>query len=146
MAKQEKSAAELYREERKARIAKSAKKNAKKSISADSSAKAAKVIAVVLVLALVGGICGMIVNLTGIVDRSRTAFYVGDVKVSQPEYSYYYSSIYQMYAQYAAYGYVDLDTSATPDKQEYSGSLGEIEGFPEDQTPMWTDFFEYNAK
>ena len=146
MAKQEKSAAELYREERKARIAKSAKKNAKKSISADSSAKAAKVIAVVLVLALVGGICGMIVNLTGIVDRSRTAFYVGDVKVSQPEYSYYYSSIYQMYAQYAAYGYVDLDTSTTPDKQEYSGSLGEIEGFPEDQTPMWTDFFEYNAK
>ena len=146
MAKQEKSAAELYREERKARIAKSAKKNAKKSISADSSAKAAKVIAVVLVLALVGGICGMIVNLTGVVDRSRTAFYVGDVKVSQPEYSYYYSSIYQMYAQYAAYGYVDLDTSTTPDKQEYSGSLGEIEGFPEDQTPMWTDFFEYNAK
>ena len=146
MAKQEKSAAELYREERKARIAKSAKKNAKKSISADSSAKAAKVIAVVLVLALVGGICGMIVNLTGIVDRSRTAFYVGDVKVSQPEYSYYYSSIYQMYAQYAAYGYIDLDTSTTPDKQEYSGSLGEIEGFPEDQTPMWTDFFEYNAK
>ena len=146
MAKQEKSAAELYREERKARIAKSAKKNAKKSISADSSAKAAKVIAVVLVLALVGGICGMIVNLTGIVDRSRTAFYVGDVIVSQPEYSYYYSSIYQMYAQYAAYGYIDLDTSTTPDKQEYSGSLGEIEGFPEDQTPMWTDFFEYNAK
>lgn len=146
MAKQEKSAAELYREERKARIAKSAKKNAKKSINADSSAKAAKVIAVVLVLALVGGICGMIVNLTGVVDRSRTAFYVGDVKVSQPEYSYYYSSIYQMYAQYAAYGYVDLDTSTTPDKQEYSGSLGEIEGFPEDQTPMWTDFFEYNAK
>ena len=146
MAKQEKSAAELYREERKARIAKSAKKNAKKSISADSSAKAAKVIAVVLVLALVGGICGMIVNLTGVVDRSRTAFYVGDVIVSQPEYSYYYSSIYQMYAQYAAYGYIDLDTSTTPDKQEYSGSLGEIEGFPEDQTPMWTDFFEYNAK
>ena len=30
MAKQEKSAAELYREERKARIAKAAKKNAKK--------------------------------------------------------------------------------------------------------------------
>ena len=146
MAKQEKSAAELYREERKARIAKSAKKNAKKSISADSSAKLAKVISVILVLALLGGIAGMGVNLTGVVDRSRTAFYVGDVKVSQPEYSYYYSSIYQMYAQYAAYGYIDLDTSTTPDKQEYSGSLGEIEGFPEDQTPMWTDFFEYNAK
>ncbi|MGN1194408.1 MAG: peptidylprolyl isomerase [Acutalibacteraceae bacterium] len=146
MAKQEKSAAELYREERKARIAKSAKKNAKKSISADSSAKAAKVIAVVLVLALVGGICGMIVNLTGVVERNRTAFYVGDIEVSQPEYSYYYSSIYQMYAQYAAYGYIDLDTSTTPDTQEYSGSLGEIEGFPEDQTPMWTDFFEYSAK
>ena len=146
MAKQEKSAAELYREERKARIAKSAKKNAKKSISADSSAKAAKVIAVVLVLALVGGICGMIVNLSGVVDRSRTAFYVGDIEVSQPEYSYYYSTIYQMYAQYAAYGYLDLDTSVTPDTQEYSGSLGEIEGFPEDETPMWTDFFEYTAK
>lgn len=147
MAKQEKSAAELYREERKARIAKSAKKNAKKSISADSSAKAAKVITVILVLALVGGLCGMIVNLTGIVDRNRTAFYVGDIEVSQPEYSYYYSSIYQMYAQYAAYGYLEgLDTSTTPDTQVYPNTLGEIEGFPEDQTPMWTDFFEYSAK
>lgn len=146
MAKQEKSAAELYREERKSRIAKASKKNAKKSISADSSAKIAKVITVVLVLALVGGVCGMVVNLTGVIDRNRTAFYVGDLEVSQPEYSYYYSSLYQMYAQYAAYGYLDLDTSTTPDKQEYSNSLGEIEGFPEDQTPMWSDYFEYAAK
>lgn len=153
MAKQEKSAAELYREERKARIAKSAKKNAKKSISADSSAKLAKVISVILVLALLGGIAGMGVNLSGVVDRSRTAMYVGDVKVSQPEYSYYYNNMYQQcaqYAQYAAYGYsmydIGFDTSSTPDTQEYSGYFGDIEGFPEDKTPMWTDYFDYAAK
>ena len=153
MAKQEKSAAELYREERKARIAKATKKNAKKSISADSSAKAAKVISVILVLALLGGFAGMIVNLTGVVDRSRTAFYVGDIEVSQPEYSYYYNSVYQecaQYAQYAAYGYtmydIGFDTSSTPDTQPYSGAFGDIEGFPEDKTPMWTDYFAYTAK
>lgn len=153
MAKKEKSAAELYREERKARIAKSAKKNAKKSISADSSAKLAKVISVVLVLALLGGLTGMGVNLSGVVDRSRTAMYVGDVKVSQPEYSYYYNIMYQQcaqYAQYAAYGYtmydIGFDTSTTPDTQEYSGYFGDIEGFAEDKTPMWTDYFDYAAK
>lgn len=153
MAKQEKSAAELYREERKARIAKAAKKNAKKSISADSSAKAAKVISIVLVLALLGGLVGMIVNLSGVVYRNRTAFYVGDIEVSQPEYSYYYNNVYRecaQYAQYAAYGYtmydIGFDTSTTPDTQEYSGAFGDIEGFPEDETPMWTDYFEYTAK
>ncbi|MGN1443559.1 MAG: peptidylprolyl isomerase [Acutalibacteraceae bacterium] len=153
MAKQEKSAAELYREERKARIAKSAKKNAKKSISADSSAKIAKVISVVLVLALVGGLVGMAVNLSGVVERSRTALYVGDVEVSQPEYSYYYNTAYRQcaqYAQYAAYGYtmydIGYDTSSAPDTQEYSRAFGDIEGFPEDQTPMWTDYFDYSAR
>ena len=149
MAKQEKSAAELYREERKARIAKAAKKNAKKSISADSSAKIAKVITVLLVLALVGGIAGMVVNLTGVADRNKTAFYVGDIKVTQPEYSYYYNYAYNY--TYEELGQYDssstgIDFHSSPDTQVYNGILGDIEGFPEGQTPMWTDFFAYTAK
>ena len=105
MANTEKSAAELYREERKARLAKSAKKNSKKSISSKASAVAGKVISVVLVLALVIGCGSVVLNQSGILPRSRAAFEVGQEKVSEAEYSYYYQSIFNMYMQYSYYGY-----------------------------------------
>lgn len=147
MAKTEKSAAELYREERKARLAKSAKKNAKKSISSQSSAVAGKVITILLVVAVIVSCCAVVVNQSGILPRSRAAFTVGEEKVSEAEYSYYYQSIYNMYMQYAYYGYsIGLDTSKAPSAQEYTGVFGDIEGFPEDQTPTWADFIEYSAK
>ena len=147
MAKTEKSAAELYREERKARLQKSAKKNAKKSISSKASAVAGKVISIVLVLALVIGCGSVVLNQSGILPRSRAAFTVAGEKVSEAEYSYYYQTVYNMYMQYAYYGYdIGLDSSASPATQKYNGTFGEIEGFPEDQTPMWTDFIDYSAK
>ena len=46
MAKQEKSAAELYREERKARLAKAAKQNNKKSHNVSVSSKTTKAITI----------------------------------------------------------------------------------------------------
>lgn len=147
MAKTEKTAAELYREERKARLAKSAKKNSKKSISSQASAVAGKIITALLVIAVIIGCGAVVVNQSGIIPRSRTAFTVGDEAVSEAEYSYYYQSVYNMYMQYAYYGYsIGLDTSSAPSTQEYTGTFGEIENFPEDQTPTWADFIEYSAK
>ena len=147
MAKTEKTAAELYREERKARLAKSAKKNAKKSISSNASKVAGRVITAVLVIALVAGLSAVVVNQSGILPRSKTAFTVGEEKVTEAEYAYYYLSVYNMYSQYAAYGYdIGLDTTKAPSQQEYNDTMGEIENFPEDQTPTWADFLNDQTK
>lgn len=147
MAKQEKTAAELYREERKARIAKAAKKNSKKSISSNAGKVAGKVIAIVVAVAIVVGIGAFAIDQSGVIAKNTVAFTVGDKEVSQAEYSYYYSSIYSTYAQYAAYGYsFGFDTTKSLSLQEYNGYFGDIEGFPEDETPTWADYFAYAAK
>lgn len=147
MAKEEKTAAEIYRQERKARLAKAAKKNSKKSISSNASETAGRIIVAVIVLAIVVGVGAIVVNQSGIVPRNRTAFMVGDVKVSEAEYNYYYQNMYQNASSYVNYGYdLGFDTSKDPAAQDYSGAFGSIEGFPEDQTPTWADYFEYGAK
>ncbi len=148
MAKKEKSQAEIYREERKARLAKAAKKNAKKSISSQAGKTAGRVVSVILVLAIIIGIGAVVFNQAGVIEKTRTAFTIGDEKISQAEYGYYYMGIYNnaySYAQqYAQYGMdIGLDTTKSPLEQEYTGYLGEIEDFPEDETPMWTDYFKY---
>lgn len=151
MAKQEKTAAELYREERKARIAKAAKKNAKKSHKVTLSKKGKIAVAAVLVVALVAGIGGFAINNSGVLERGKTAFYVGDIEVKAPEYSYYYNSVFSNYFSYsyqydAYYGsgmgklYTGYDYTVSPDQQDYSG---EIEGV---ENPKFTDFFEQSAK
>ncbi len=146
MAKEEKTAAEKYREERKARIAKAAKKNNKKAYNPQAGKTAGKVLAVLLVVAIVAGIAAFAVNYTGLVEKNRVAMTIGDVEVSQPEYAYYYSSGYNMVSQYAKYGMISFDTATAPAKQTYSNIMGEIPDFPEDQTPTWADFFEYYAE
>lgn len=151
MAKQEKTSAELYREERKARISKAAKKNQKKSITSEASSKIGKVLAILLVIALIGGICGYAVDQAGLVQRSKTAFSVGDIPVSQPEYVFYYMGTYNqvlnLAQQYQYYGMsIDFDSTKSPAEQEYSGDFGEIEDFPKDKTPTWNDYLEYSAK
>jgi hypothetical protein len=150
MAKQEKTAAELYREERKARIAKAAKKNAKKSHKVILSKGMKKAIAAVVVLAIVAGIGAFSVMNSGMLERGKTAFNVGDVEVTAPEYGFYYSSIFSNYFnmsyQYDTYYgagmgamYTGYDYTVSPDQQKYSG---EIEGVEE---PMFTDFFKSQA-
>lgn len=151
MAKQEKSAAELYREERKARIAKAAKKNAKKSHKVTLSKGAKKAIAAVVIIAIVAGVGVFALNNSGVLERGKTAFYVGDVEVTAAEYGYYYNSAFSNYFNYSYqydtyYGagmgkmYTGYDYSVSPDQQAYSG---EIEGV---EKPMFTDFFEKSAK
>ena len=150
MAKQEKTAAELYREERKARIAKAAKKNAKKSHKVVLSKGAKRAIAIVVVLAIIAGIGAIAVNTSGVLERGKPAFNVGDVEVSAAEYGYYYSSAFNNYFQYSYqydtyYGagmgkmYTGYDYSVSPDQQAYDG---EIEGV---ENPMFTDYFADQA-
>lgn len=145
MAKEEKSAAEIYRKERKERLAKAAKKNNKKTYNPQAGKYAGRIIAVLLVVALIAGVTAFAVNYTGLVEKNRTALTVGDVSVSQPEFSYYYSSGYQMVANYYA-SYVGYDSTKTPSSQTYSNAMGEIPDFPEDKTPTWADFFTYYAE
>ncbi|MCM1545186.1 MAG: peptidylprolyl isomerase [Ruminococcus sp.] len=151
MAKQEKTAAELYREERKARLAKAAKKNQKKSINSAASKTAGKAIAILLVIALLGGICGFAVNQSGVIQKGKVAFTIGDVEVTQPEYSFYYINMYNQIAsnaQYmAAYGMSSsFDSSVAPESQTYGNDFGEIEDFPEDKTPTWADYIDFAVK
>ncbi len=147
MAKVEKSKAELYREERKARLQKAAKRNKKKPISPETGKRIGKAIGVIVLVALVAVIALFVVNYTGLIEKSTTAVTVGEEKISQAEYGYYYNQGYNMANQYASYGYdIGYDTNKLPDQQEYSGMFGTIEDFPEDQTPMWTDFFAYYAQ
>ena len=151
MAKQEKSAAELYREERKARIAKAAKKNQKKQNKIILTKKSKAAIAIVIVMAIALGIGGFAIGNSGILLRSKVAFTVGEENVSLAEYSYYYNSNYQEQYSYSAqfdqyYGagmgalYTGYDSTKTPAAQTYTG---EIEGI---ENPTWADYFAFNAK
>ena len=126
MAKNEssKSKAEIYREERKARIAKAAKQNAKSIEKRSSAAKIIKkVVAIVLAVAIVGGVAWKIVETAGVIERFATAVEIGDNKVSAAEYNYYYSAQYQQMAYYADYYAqsgmsIGFDTTVAPDEQD----------------------------
>ncbi len=151
MAKQEKTAAELYREERKARIAKAAKKNAKKQNKVILSKGMKKAIAAVIVIAIVAGIGAFSISNSGMLERGKVALNIGDVEVTAPEYGFYYASAFNNYFQYSYqydtyYGagmgkmYTGYDYSISPDQQKYEG--GDIEGV---ENPMFTDFFADQA-
>lgn len=150
MAKQEKTAAELYREERKARIAKAAKKNAKKQHKVIITKGVKKAIAAVVVLAIVAGIGAFSVSNSGVLERGKLAFMVGDVEVTSAEYGYYYSAAFNNYFQYSYqydtyYGegmgkqFTGYDYSVSPDEQKYNGKIEGVED------PTYTDFFADQA-
>ncbi|MBE6774896.1 MAG: hypothetical protein E7543_01750 [Ruminococcaceae bacterium] len=151
MAKKEMSSAEAYRQERKERLAKAAKQNQKKSHNIVLSKSARTAIAAVVIIAIVAGIAGFAVSNSGILERGKVAFKVGETEVTQAEYSYYYNSVFNNYFQYSYqydyyYGegmgamYTGYDYAVSPDQQEYTG---EIEGV---ENPMFTDFFDYSAR
>lgn len=140
MAKQEKSAAELYREERKARLAKAAKQNAKGKKSVSVGSRGQSVISIVVVAAIIIGIVSIVLNSFGIFNRGKKIMQVAGMEVDQYEVVYYANQTYQMYAQYAMYGYLDYAWDVQPDEQAYPG---EIEGI---ENPTYADFFIYSAK
>jgi hypothetical protein len=120
----EKSKAEQYRDERKARIAKTAKKNAKNMEKTNTAKKVAgKVVAIVLAAAVVITALGFSLSYYGVPQRLTTIGKVGsDQRVSVAEYEYYYMQAYNQltyYAQYYKYyGYdYGYDTTLTPEAQ-----------------------------
>lgn len=121
----EKSKAEQYRDERKARIAKSAKKNAH-SMEARNTAKKVvnKVISIVLCAVIVLGVVAFSLNYYGALQRVIKIGGVGsDQSVSIAEYEYYYMRAYNQVryqAQYYQYYYQTsngYDLSLTPEEQ-----------------------------
>ena len=133
MAKQEKTAAELYREERKARIAKAAKKNAKKQNKIILSKGMKKAIAAVIVIAIVAGIGAFSVSNSGMLERGKVALNIGDVEVTAPEYGFYYASAFNNYFQYS-YQY---DTY-------YGAGMGKMyTGYDYSISPAWYPFKAY---
>lgn len=147
MAKNEtsKSKAEIYREERKARIAKAAKQNAKSIEKRTTASKIIKkVVAVVLAVAIVGGVAWKVVDTLGVIERFATAVEIGDNKVTATEYNYYYSAQYQQMAYYADYYAqsgmnIGYDTTVAPDEQDSTET-------DEDGNPItWADSFKKSA-
>ena len=134
MAKNEsKSKAELYREERKERIAKANKKNAKsieKGKTVGNILK--KTIAIVLVCAIVIGVGYVAVKSTGLVRRLAPAVKFADgTSLSASEFNYYYYNAYsytvnlsQYMQQYGASAGQIYDTTKAPDKQTTTDSDG----------------------
>lgn len=127
MAKNEstKSKAEIYREERKARIANAAKKNAKSIEKRGTIAKIAKkIVAIVVIVAIVGGIAWKTIDELGIVERAATAISIGDEKITAAQFNYYYSAQYNQMVSQAnyysqTYNYdIGFDTSTPPDEQK----------------------------
>ena len=147
MAKNEssKSKAEVYREERKARIAKAAKKNAKSIEKRNTASKIAqKVISVLLIVAIVGGIGWKLVDDFGIIEKHTTAVKVGEHKISETTFNYYYSMQYnQLSSQadyYAQMGYnMGFDSSIPADEQD-STSKDE-----DGNTLTWADVIKTSA-
>lgn len=141
MAKQEKSAAELYREERKARLAKAAKQNSKGKKSVSVGGRGQSVISIVIVAAIIIGIVSIVLNSFGIFHRGKKIMQVGGLDVDRYEVVYYTNQMYNMYAQYAMYGYLsDFAVDVQPDEQAYTG---EVEGI---ENPTYADFFIHSAK
>lgn len=158
-----KSQAEIYREERKERLAKAAAKQAKKSPKLSKSKRVAvKVIAIVLAVVVALGALGGILNFFG-VPHKALKLSIGDseYKYSIAEYNYYYYNIWYSY-QTAAYQYetqygegmgtslLGYDYTKAPASQEYTDDLSKITGLSlEDlgnpDNPTWADAFEYAA-
>ncbi len=120
----EKSKAEQYRDERKARIAEAAKKNAKNMEKKNTAKKAAnKIISLVLAAVIALGAVAIVFNYYGAVDRTISIGGVGkDQKVTMAEYEYYYMQTYSQFlnlvSQYSSMGYdYGFDTSLRPSEQ-----------------------------
>lgn len=120
------SSAESYREERKARLAQSAKKSQRNSEKRKAASKIIKkVVAIVLAAVIAVGIVWKIVDDSAVIKKNTTVFSLGsEVKVTEIEFVYYYgqylNNIYSYAQQYAYYGYdIGIDSTKSPDEQTY---------------------------
>lgn len=150
----EKSQAELYREERKQRMAKETSKKAKKSPQAVKIGKiVSKIISIVIVAAIVIGALSGILNFFGVPQKVLTSVKYGSTKISVAKYNYYYMSLYlntsqtaQQYDTYYGDGaglqYTGYDYTKTPMEQAYTAS---DLGLGDKTTQTWADYFRVNT-
>ncbi len=141
-----KTNAEIYREQRKARLAKAAKK--KKSGKGDKIARIiVKILCVVLIVGIVlyGGF-KLFADILGVPQRIISVATYGDEKLTVAEYNHYYMQLfeqaYSVSQQYdSAYGTgagaMYFDPTLDPAEQEYQG-----DDAPEG-IETWADYFEH---
>lgn len=162
-----KSQAEIYREERKERLAKAASKNAKKNpIFSKAKKIIGKVIAIVLAVVLVFGAVGGVLNFFGIPQKTLKIKAAGDktYTFSLAEFNFFYYSVwnqientaYQYEAQYSQYygagagvmvtGY---DYTKSPASQDYKDDYSNFTGIKladlKAEKATWADVMEYAA-
>lgn len=156
----EKTAAEIYREERKKRLEKAAKKNAKSSPELSKFRKGvAKFVAVVLVVAIILGCVYGILNFFGVPQKVIKISTIdgGSLKtekVNVAKFNYYYVYTYNQvvntaYQYEQSYGtgmgkmYTGYDYTQAPDVQEYT--MTKLDGFEDGQTAYWSDYIRQTA-
>lgn len=159
-----KSQAEIYREERKKRLAKAAEKSAKKSHkNAKVKKLATKIIAIVLIVALSLSAISGILNFFGLPQRTINVKVGEDVEFSLAEFNYYYYMIWSnyysysiQYEQYMGTGagaqMLGFDYTKSPDDQVYTDSFASVTGVTVAELqklgadePTWADAFKYAA-
>jgi len=145
-----KSQAELYREERKERMAKAAKKNATKSPQLSKFGRVlGKCCGVIIIAALCLTVIYGVLSFFGVPQKVLTAAKIGNERVSVAKYDFYYYDIYnQIYsqaAQYENYGsgmglqLTGFDITKSPEEQKYPSTL---EGYDD---PTWADYIKETA-
>ncbi len=151
-----KSQAEIYREERKARLAKEAEKKAKKSPQLSKTKKVVgKVIAIVLAVAIGIGAFGGILNFFG-VPQKVIKINVKDTACSftVAEFNFFYFNVWNNLCstaqQYAYYGMdMGYDYTKSPAKQELTKESAESIGLDFEaigvEEPTWADAIRYLA-
>lgn len=142
-----KTNAEIYREQRKARLAKAAKKK-KHGKGSKIMGILVKVICIVLVAGVVlYGAAKMLTDVFCVPQKVLSAATYEGEKLSVAEYNYYYMSLFnravsisQQYdSQYSGYGSAYFNTSVDPCDQDYPG-----EDAPEG-VKTWADYFKHTA-
>jgi parvulin-like peptidyl-prolyl isomerase len=156
----EKTAAELYREERKKRLEKAAKKNAKSSPELSIFTRnLGKFVAIVLVAAILLGCVYGILSFFGVPQKVITVSTIegGSLKtekVSAAKFNYYFIYTYDQlvntaYQYEQNYGtgmgkmYTGFDYSLAPDVQEYT--VTQLEGFEDGEKAYWSDYIRITA-
>ncbi len=156
--KEEISKAELYRKERKERIAKEAKKNAKRNAKVAKVKRAVlKAVAIVVAAAIVLGAAVAIVNYTGSSLFKMPVAKTGDTKITTSEFQYYYRTSHanlvsqaSQYDQYNGAGYYaqnqGFDYTVLPSEQDFPNAMLDKEALGiEEDFETWDDYITYST-
>lgn len=158
-----KSQAEIYREERKARLEKEAAKKAKKSPKLSKTKKVVgKVIAIVLAVVVALGAVGGILNFFGAPQKviKVSVSEDKDCSFTVAEFNFYYYNMWSNYAQaakqYEQYGqgfaqmYLGgFDYTKSPEDQEFTEDASAVTSIDVKElgvdNPTWADAFRFSA-